>query len=170
MNLQPQPNASGTAQITLALQDDGGTADGGADLSGPQTFAINISKHHPWHNTLHRLDVTGKNDQPDGQIVAGDALAIINYINAFGAGKIPDNAAPGAPYLDTTGGPGNHGDNNVVAGDALDVINYVNAFGSGSSGPAGEGEASGAALGADYDVLALLAIDVASQAKRRRSG
>ena len=38
----------------------------------------------------------------DGQIVAGDALAVINYLNSFGAGPVPTDAQPGQPfgYLD----------------------------------------------------------------------
>ncbi|HZQ29449.1 MAG TPA: Ig-like domain-containing protein, partial [Acidimicrobiales bacterium] len=39
----PAPNANGTATITLTLQDDGGTANGGADTSAPQSFAINVT-------------------------------------------------------------------------------------------------------------------------------
>ena len=34
--------ANGTANITIELSDDGGTADGGVDNSGPITFAINV--------------------------------------------------------------------------------------------------------------------------------
>ena len=58
------------------------------------------SQHAVWHNVLHALDVNG-----DGLVVAGDALAIINYINAFGPRAVPANAAVGPPYLDTFGGP-----------------------------------------------------------------
>jgi hypothetical protein len=39
----PATNASGTANITLTLSDDGGTANGGADTSAPQTFVISVS-------------------------------------------------------------------------------------------------------------------------------
>ena len=37
------PNASGTATITVVLQDDGGTANGGQDTSPPQTFVITVT-------------------------------------------------------------------------------------------------------------------------------
>jgi hypothetical protein len=37
------PNANGSATITVVLRDDGGTADGGIDTSGPQTFVINVT-------------------------------------------------------------------------------------------------------------------------------
>ena len=68
---------------------------------------------------------------PDGNVDAGDALAIINYINSFSAGDIPDDAAIGLPFgfLDTDR------DNSVTAGDALSVINAINS-------DEGEGESS----------------------------
>ena len=34
---------SGSATITLTLQDNGGTANGGVDTSSPQTFTITVS-------------------------------------------------------------------------------------------------------------------------------
>lgn len=39
----PAPNAFGTATITVTLKDDGGTANGGVDTSGPQTFTIAVT-------------------------------------------------------------------------------------------------------------------------------
>ena len=39
----PAPNAYGTATITLVLQDNGGTANGGVDTSAPQTFTITVN-------------------------------------------------------------------------------------------------------------------------------
>jgi len=111
--------------------------------------------------------------------VAGDALAIINYINAFTASAVPANAAIGQPFgfLDTSGGENGTGDNSIAPSDALEVINAINA------GLAGEGEPtenqSGIPPAADVqplsssgqpslnELIGLLAIDVASQPKRR---
>ena len=39
----PAPYATGTANVTVALQDNGGTADGGQNTSATQTFSININ-------------------------------------------------------------------------------------------------------------------------------
>ncbi len=39
----PAADANGTANITLELMDDGGTANGGVDTSPGQTFAINVT-------------------------------------------------------------------------------------------------------------------------------
>jgi hypothetical protein len=39
----PASNASGVATITLVLQDNGGTANGGVDTSAPQSFTITVT-------------------------------------------------------------------------------------------------------------------------------
>src|SRR5207248_6419305 len=38
LSFTPVPNANGTATVTVRLHDDGGTANGGVDTSGPVTF------------------------------------------------------------------------------------------------------------------------------------
>ena len=42
LTYQPAPAAGGTATITIVLQDNGGTANGGVDTTAPQTFNINV--------------------------------------------------------------------------------------------------------------------------------
>lgn len=39
----PAPNANGTATVSVALKDDGGTANGGDDTSATQTFVISVT-------------------------------------------------------------------------------------------------------------------------------
>jgi ELWxxDGT repeat protein len=176
-------NAKGLATIEVVLKDDGGTASGGSDLSEVETLTIKIEKPHPWYNSAGPLDVRGgDNVGPDGQVVAGDALAIINWINEFGAGKIPDNSEIGLPFgfLDTTGGVNDTGDNFVALNDALAVINAINA------GQGGEGESFAAGVSVSVsatnnpqlstaayddwtDLLTLLAIDMAQQNAPRRN-
>ena len=119
----------------MKLLDSGGTANGGVNASAIQTFQIVVNKPLKWHNTLHGLDVTGAGGVIDNQVAPGDALAIINFINAFGSGHVPANAVYGPPYYDT------NADDSISPGDALAVINFINAFGSSLPGPAGEGEA-----------------------------
>jgi autotransporter-associated beta strand protein len=118
-----------------------------------------------WHNAALPEDVSG-----DGNIVAGDALEIINFINAFGAGPVPLSAAPEPPFYDVTG------DNFIAPDDALAVINYINAFGPTiPTEPPPEGEpespssANSDATNADSDLawLTLLAEDLASHTKRK---
>jgi len=92
-----------------------GTAAGGVDVGLARSFNINIIKEHVWHNTLNPLDVTF-----DESIAPGDALDVINYINAFGSGLLPPERS-GSGYLDVIG------DDNVAPNDALAIINYINA-------------------------------------------
>ncbi|MGH8531789.1 MAG: beta strand repeat-containing protein, partial [Gammaproteobacteria bacterium] len=42
LTFMPAPNANGIASITLVLQDNGGTANGGVDTAGPQGFTITV--------------------------------------------------------------------------------------------------------------------------------
>jgi hypothetical protein len=109
---------------------------GHVELAPLSADAFTQISTHPWHNVLNSLDVTGPGGNPDGIVTAVDALAIIDFINAFGVGVVPTEATSGPPYYDTTG------DDSVVPQDVLDVINFINAFGAGLPGPAGEGEAS----------------------------
>lgn len=39
----PGPNLNGTAHVTVTLQDNGGTANGGVDTSAPQSFTITVT-------------------------------------------------------------------------------------------------------------------------------
>ncbi len=43
LNFTPATNATGTADITIVLKDDGGTADGGVDTTASQTFTITVT-------------------------------------------------------------------------------------------------------------------------------
>ena len=79
----------------------------------------------PWHNPNNGLDVNG-----DSHVAPNDALAIINYINAFGGGSVTTDTPPGPPFYDT------NDNGSISAGDALAVINAINA------GMTGEGEST----------------------------
>ena len=144
---------------------------------------LTLSPGFPWHNDANPFDTVGSGTiTPDGQVVPGDALAVINYINAFGPGPVPDGAALGLPFgfLDTTGGPNGTGDNNIAPADALEIINAINA-GQGGEGEANrEGEApaeplaataglsSSASRPAGDELLTLLALDIANHSSRRK--
>lgn len=126
LTFTPRPNAHGTATITVTLQDSGGTAAGGIDLT-TQTFVITIGKPYPLHDTLNAYDVDGDHD-----VAPVDALTTINWINAFGSLPVitdSTNAAyrDGPDYLDV------NRDNVISPVDALLVINVLNA-GMGSEG------------------------------------
>ena len=42
LSYTPAANANGSATVTVSLSDNGGTANGGFDTSGPQTFTISV--------------------------------------------------------------------------------------------------------------------------------
>ena len=44
LSYTPVANKSGSAVITVKVQDNGGTANGGVDTSGPQTFTITVTE------------------------------------------------------------------------------------------------------------------------------
>jgi hypothetical protein len=158
LSFTPKHNVSGSAVIEFRAVDNGGTASGGVDKA-VLSFTIGITEPHPLYNAAKPNDVSG-----DDHIVAGDALDVINYINAFKAGPIPA-VTTGMKYLDT-----NH-DNNISASDALEVINFINAFGADGLGR-GEGEAATAAAGSaatiSDELLTLLGADLDALPKRKR--
>ena len=43
LSFMPAPDANGSAQVTVRLHDDGGTANGGVDTSAAQTFTITVN-------------------------------------------------------------------------------------------------------------------------------
>lgn len=47
LSFTPAPGALGSATVTVALHDNGGTANGGVDTSAPQTFVISINNVAP---------------------------------------------------------------------------------------------------------------------------
>jgi hypothetical protein len=156
LTFAPAPNALGVATLQIVLQDDGGTANGGLDASQPRTLNIRVTKARPGHNAAEATDATG-----DGQTTSNDALAIINFINAFGAGQVSNEGALPEPYCDVDG------NGFITSRDALEVINQINASGL----PPEQSDAT-SPLGATTQppsdmLLALLACDIASQPKRR---
>jgi len=169
LTYSPKPNVRGTAQVSVMIRDDGGADNGGSDASEAAVFLVEVTKELPRHNILKGLDVTG-----DGSIVAEDALAVINFLNAFGSQEIAADSSVGPEFYDTSG------DGHVAPDDALDVINFLNAFGPDIEGePAGlvdedlfAGDDSPLYIAAQAmlpdELAALLAVDAAVQSRRRR--
>jgi hypothetical protein len=125
-------------------------------------LTIRVAKAHVWHNEILSTDVTG-----DGHTAANDAVDVIDFINAFGSQAVPIDGRAGGPYRDVDG------DGFVAPSDAAVVINQIDAF------PEAEGEVAGSQQpairnqGSDQeagigDLVAMLAADVAEQAKRKR--
>jgi hypothetical protein len=151
LRFTPRPNLRGQATISVSVHDDGGTANGGMDLAGPYELSFPITKPRPWYNVINGLDVTA-----DGVVAAGDALAVINYLNAFGPKSVSPSTPIGMLFYDA------NGDNVVAAGDALAVINQINAF----VLPPPSGAAP--SQSEDADLLTILSLDVATHRRRRQ--
>jgi len=145
----PSPVTADDVIVAAASEGTGLFVGNSSEFSAGHVVVTN-----PWHIDCDQLlDVTG-----DCGAFAEDALEVINYLNAFGAGPVPVFAS-GPPYYDT------NNDFFVTAADALDIINFLNAFG---AGPVPEPEASGqAAVDAVFsslDVSQSLASTAAAEA------
>jgi hypothetical protein len=71
----PSANAFGVAHVTIALHDNGGTANGGVDTSAPQTFTITVSSVNDAPSFTAGADQT-VNEDAGAQSVAGWATNI----------------------------------------------------------------------------------------------
>jgi hypothetical protein len=106
----------------------------GGKAAGSVNFGIAVTgTFHRFHNQTNAFNV----DNDSGNfVVPNDALAVINFLNAFGSlgeGEIAPEVNPNVVgYIDV------NDDGFCAPNDALDVINYINAHGSGNSGPGGE--------------------------------
>ena len=105
-----------TATITVTLQDNGGTANGGQDTSPRKTFTITVTKPHPRHNAISSMDINA-----DGYVTPMDAQRVIDYINAHPGNGAVAAGDYGPGYFDVDG------DNYVAPIDALTIINWINA-------------------------------------------
>ena len=88
----PAPNAYGRAQVTVVLHDNGGTENGGADTSAPQTFMILV---HPVIDGI--IDVKpGNGDEIDPiNLGANGLLPFVIYsggIDNFDARRVDVNS------------------------------------------------------------------------------
>src|SRR6185312_6602849 len=75
LTFTPATNQFGTATITIALQDNGGTANGGVDTSAPQTFVIDVTNVNQAPSFTKGADQTVLEDA-GAQTVNGWATAI----------------------------------------------------------------------------------------------
>src|SRR5205085_378091 len=58
LTFTPAADASGTAVVTVALHDDGGTANGGVDTSAAQAFTISVAAVNDAPSFTRGADVT----------------------------------------------------------------------------------------------------------------
>ena len=76
----PAPNANGSATVTLVLADNGGTASGGQDTSGPQSFTITVDPVNDAPTCSDDSNVTPEDTQLSDAVtctdVDGDPLTV----------------------------------------------------------------------------------------------
>ncbi len=106
-------NANGAATITLVLNDNGGTANGGVDTSAAQTFVINVTPVVPVNNPPVALG--------DSAVTTLHTPALINVL----ANDSDDGAL--APSSLTIGAGPTHG--TVSVNSSTGTITYTPAFG-----------------------------------------
>ena len=104
------PDAFGTANITLVLKDNGGTANGGNDTSAPQTFSITITPVNDAPAFLAGADQT-VNEDAGPQTIAGWATNVsagpVNEAAQVLTFIVTNNTNPGlfsaGPAIDAAG-------------------------------------------------------------------
>ena len=94
-------------------------------ISNEATVDVQVSNQiSPWQNPLNPLDV---DDDPEGSVIAFDALLVINELNEPQyrnpvTGELPAPPDPLPAYFDVSG------DNMATPFDALLIINYLNSL------------------------------------------
>ncbi|UXI69305.1 beta strand repeat-containing protein [Tahibacter amnicola] len=84
LSYTPAANANGTATITVRLHDDGGTANGGVDVSAAQTFVITVTAVNDVPSFTKGADVSVLED-------AG-AQSAAGWVTAMSAGPANESA------------------------------------------------------------------------------
>ena len=75
LTFTPAANSNGVATVTVVLKDDGGTANGGHDTSGAQTFTITVVAVNQVPSFVKGADIT-VNENAGAQTIANWATAI----------------------------------------------------------------------------------------------
>ncbi|MCB9931904.1 MAG: tandem-95 repeat protein [Planctomycetes bacterium] len=96
LTFTPNTNVAGTANISITLQDNGGTANGGVDTSAPQNFNITITT--AGEINLFRLTgnpiADGANDSVGGALGVLTPYSFTYTIENLGNGVLNLNASP----------------------------------------------------------------------------
>ena len=115
----PAPNQHGTATITLHAQDNGGTADGGVNVSAPQTFTITVtavndpptSPGRDYGTNSLQTNMQRSIDAASGLLVGAsdtaDTSGNAGYTPVFTVGTVNGVAPVGGTITATIAGVGN---------------------------------------------------------------
>jgi len=77
LTFTPADNANGTADITITLSDNGGTANGGVDTSAPSIFTIDVTAVNDAPTFSGGSNVNIASDQTDPQVVSAWATGLL---------------------------------------------------------------------------------------------
>ena len=114
----PVANQSGTATITVTVEDsglDGDLQDTDDNLTYSQAFDVSVAPENTSHNYTKPTDVNN-----DDHTTPLDALFLINYLNANGSQELTADREEGQPYYDVDK------DQWLTPSDAIRVINQLN--------------------------------------------
>ncbi|MDX2242040.1 MAG: cadherin-like domain-containing protein [Leptolyngbyaceae cyanobacterium bins.302] len=106
LTFTPAPDANGVATVTVRLQDDGGTANGGADTTAPQTFTINVlSRNDAPTFTQLATDVGVLEDDVQQSVQIADSIVVgpFNELTQTATFTISSNSNPNL-FLASSGG------------------------------------------------------------------
>ena len=73
LNYTPAPDSNGSAEITLVLSDDGGTANGGVDTSAPASFTITVNTVNDPPVAVDDSATTDEDTAVDVDVLANDS-------------------------------------------------------------------------------------------------
>lgn len=108
LSYQPAPNASGVAALTVTLQDNGGTANGGVNTSTAQTFSITINAENDPPTTVGIANVQDLEDAQPRIIDLFSAFDDVEDTDNQLVYSILDNTNPalftGAPVINGAAG------------------------------------------------------------------
>ena len=118
----PAVNANGSATVTIYAKDDGGTANGGVDISPTQTFVINVTAVNDPPTFTKGADQTVLEDS--------GAHTVAGWATAISAGP-PDESTQTVTFLTSNNNPSLFSAQPAVASDGtLTYAVAANAFGS----------------------------------------
>ncbi len=127
LTFTPADNAFGTAEITVALMDDGGTANGGMDTSESQTFAITVNavNDQPQVSVPAPLGV----DEDVSVVISGVSISDVDGADPLGSDRTEVSLSVNHGVLTLTNvsgltfvmGDGSEDTSLVVQGSLMDV-------------------------------------------------
>ena len=96
LEFEPSPDASGTATVTVQVRDNGGTVNGGVDLSDVKVFLINFGPANPIVEAIQTDDGSGQRSMVRTMTVSFDRLVTVAP-GAFTITKLGENGGPVSP-------------------------------------------------------------------------